>query len=319
MRKVLFATTALVALGGVSAASADISVSGSAEFQYDSWSGSSATSNSTNDTSLKPTTDFSISASKVLDNGMTISARTFQDGAADGAASFAEQGFSIIGDFGKLGFASDEDGDAFATALDITDDEGYNNDGTTISSFKPSDEWIASAEVSYKTPTVNGFTASIGMADGSYTDTTVGGVSYATALGAANVTLKYAFESAAKATSTSTSVDESSMGAVLSMGGATLTLAQQSSEYGDSSYDYQSNGAAIAYAVSSTLTVEAFSGETTNDGSTDANFKFKETGYGLTYTITDGLSLSLTNNTWDQDGTTDEDGTNTAVAIDLSF
>ena len=34
MRKVLLATTALVAMGGVSAASADISVSGSASYNY---------------------------------------------------------------------------------------------------------------------------------------------------------------------------------------------------------------------------------------------------------------------------------------------
>ena len=103
------------------------------------------------------------------------------------------------------------------------------------------------------------------------------------------------------------------------MGGATLTVAQQSSETSGNTYDYQASGAAIAYAVSDSLPVEAYSGETTNDGTTDSNFKFKETGYGITYTITPGLSLSLTSNTWDQDGTTNEDGTNTAVAIDLSF
>jgi hypothetical protein len=310
-------------LGGVSAASADISVSGSAEFQYDSWSGSSATSTTANDTNIATTTDFSISASTVTDNGLTLSARTFQDGSGDSLGdsdgSFDENGFSISGDFGKFGFASDEDGDAFATALDITDDEGYNTTASSISSYKPSDEWIASAEVSYKTPTVNGFTASIGIADGDYSDTSVGGVQYAATAGDASVTLKYAFESVGKATSTTAAVDETSLGMVLSMGGATLTIAQQTSEASGNTYDYQASGAAIAYAVSDTLTVEAFSGETTNDGSTDANFKFKETGYGITYTITPGLSLSLTSNTWDQDGTTDEDGTNTAVAIDLSF
>ena len=319
MRKVLFATTALVALGGVSAASADISVSGSAEFQYDSWSGSSATSTTANDSKIATTTDFSISASTVTDNGLTLSARTFQDGAADGSASFAEQGFSISGDFGKLGFASDEDGDAFATALDITDDEGYNTTATGISDFKPSDEWIASAEVSYKTPTVNGFTASIGMADGGYSDTSVGGVQYVANAGDATVTLKYAFESVGKTNSSTAAVDETSLGMVLAMGGATLTVAQQTSETSGNTLDYQASGAAIAYKVSDTLTVEAFSGETTNDGTSDANYKFKETGYGITYTITPGLSLSLTSNTWDQDGTTNEDGTNTAVAIDLSF
>ena len=318
MRKVLFATTALVALGGVSAASADISVSGSAEFQYDSWSGSHASSATADDNSISNTTDFAISASTVTDNGLTISARTFQDGSADGTASFSQNGFSIVGDFGKLGFASDEDGDAFATALDITDDEGYNTTAT-ISTFKPSDEWISDAEVSYKTPTVSGFTASIGVKDGAYSDTTVGGVQYATTAGDASVTLKYAFESAGKATSTTAAVDETSLGVVLSMGGATLTVAQQSSETAGNTYDYQASGAAIAYAVSDALTVEAFTGETTNDGTTDSNFKFKETGYGITYVVTPGLSVSLTNNTWDQDGTTDVNGTNTAIAVDLSF
>ena len=34
MRKVLLATTALVAMGGVSAASADISISGSVQYNY---------------------------------------------------------------------------------------------------------------------------------------------------------------------------------------------------------------------------------------------------------------------------------------------
>ena len=42
MRKVLFATTALVALGGVSAASADISVSAANELKYTSWSDNTA-------------------------------------------------------------------------------------------------------------------------------------------------------------------------------------------------------------------------------------------------------------------------------------
>ena len=317
MRKVLLATTAIVALGGVSAASADISVGGSAEFQYDSWSGTSADSTTTNNNSISTTTDFSISASAVLDNGMTISARTFEDGSADGTASFTQNGFKISDDWGTLGFASDESGDAFATALDITDDEGYNTTAT-ISARKPSDEWIDAAEVSYLSPAVSGFQFSVGMADGAAGDTTMGGAQFATSAGDATVTLKYAFQSTGKATSSAAGIDITSLGAVVAMGGATLTVAQQGYEQGSTS-DFEASGAAIAYTVSDALTVEMFTGETENNGTTDASFKFKETGYGVTYTITPGLSLSLTNNTWDQDGTTDEDGKNTAVALDLSF
>ncbi|MGB2189351.1 MAG: hypothetical protein ACPH89_11675, partial [Candidatus Puniceispirillaceae bacterium] len=177
MRKVLLATTAIVALGGVSAASADISVGASAEFQYDSWSGTNADSSTTNNNSISTTTDFSISASSVLDNGMTISARVFEDGSADGTASFAQNGFKISDDWGTLGFASDESGDAFATGLDITDDEGYNT-LATISARKPSDEWIDAAEVSYLSPAVSGFQFSVGMADGAHGDTTMGGAQF---------------------------------------------------------------------------------------------------------------------------------------------
>jgi len=321
MRKVLLATTAIVALGGVSAASADISVSGVAEFQYDSWSGSSADSTTTNNNKVNTTTDFSISASTVLDNGMTVSARTFQDGGSDGSAAFKEVGMKISDDWGTLGFASDEAGDAFATALDITDDEGYNTTAT-ITTLLPSDDWIDGAEVSYLSPAVSGFQFSIGMADGAKADNTMGGVQYSTAAGDASITLKYAFQSTGKATATGTgandSIDTTNVGAVISMGGATLTVSQKSREQG-TVVDLEASGAAIAYTVSDALTVEAFTAESEDDGTTDSDFKFKETGYGITYTITPGLSLSLTNNTWDQDGNTDADGKNTAVALDLSF
>ena len=321
MRKVLLATTAIVALGGVSAASADISVSGVAEFQYDSWSGSSADSTTTNNNKVNTTTDFSISASTVLDNGMTVSARTFQDGGSDGSAAFKEVGMKISDDWGTLGFASDEAGDAFATALDITDDEGYNTTAT-ITTLLPSDDWIDGAEVSYLSPAVSGFQFSIGMADGAKADNTMGGVQYSTAAGDASITLKYAFQSTGKANAAGTgandSIDTTNVGAVIAMSGASLTVSQKSREQG-AVVDLEASGMALAYTVSDALTLKAFTAESEDNGTTDSDFKFKETGYGITYTITPGLSLSLTHNTWDQDGNTDEDGKNTAVALDLSF
>jgi hypothetical protein len=66
MRKVLLATTALVALGGVSAANADISISGAAEFTYNQPTSGSNTMGV--DGSLV------ISASSTSDSGLTFSA-----------------------------------------------------------------------------------------------------------------------------------------------------------------------------------------------------------------------------------------------------
>ena len=68
MRKVLLATTALVALGGVSAASADISVSVANEMKYSSWSDNTASTTS-NNSSVTNDSTVKISASTVLDNG----------------------------------------------------------------------------------------------------------------------------------------------------------------------------------------------------------------------------------------------------------
>ena len=72
MRKILLATTALVAVGGVSAASADISISGAASYTYVSGSGTGFASDSNSNST---TTDFDIDGSSVLDNGMTIAGK----------------------------------------------------------------------------------------------------------------------------------------------------------------------------------------------------------------------------------------------------
>ena len=170
-------------------------------------------------------------------------------------------------------------------------------------------------------PNVSGFQFSIGVNDtGKYSDATQYGAQYAMTAGDAAITLKYAASNKGKTTSTGTDEkDATSMGLVIGMGGATLTIAQNTTEIGTTA-KYEAGSAAIAYAISDTLTVEAYSGETENDK--DANFKFKDTGYGITYTVTPGMTLSVTHNSWDyvsNSATTSDDGTNTAVALNVSF
>ena len=77
MRKVLLATTALVMMGGVSAAYADISVSGGHELKYQSWSKKQSTT--ANNSSISSGATYTISGSSVLDNGMTISGKIYSD------------------------------------------------------------------------------------------------------------------------------------------------------------------------------------------------------------------------------------------------
>jgi len=319
MRKVLLATTAIVALGGVSAASADISVSGGAEFKYDSWSGANSTT--ANNNSVTNQTKFKISASSVADNGMTLAAYTMQDGSSNG--NFNDFGFSISDDWGTLGF-HDAAGVVGQTSTDITAEEGYNGATNTLD-YKPADEQIPDADVSYTSPSMSGFQFSVGMDDTTAAeDTTMMGAQYSMSAGDAAITVKYAASSKGSATTTGRDgTDATSMAIVVGMSGVTLTLAQNDTEVkatsAASDADYEASSMALAYTISDALAIQMYTGETDNKKDTD--FKFKDTGYGLTYTITPGLAASVTHNSWDHtnNGGTKDSGTNTAVALNLSF
>ena len=321
MRKVLFATTALVALGGVSAATADISVSAGNEMQYKSWSSSTATT--ANNNSVTNKTSYKISASTVTDNGLTLSSYTAQDGSTSGG--FDDFGFSIAGDFGTLGFQGSESGDAFATATDVTPDEDMNYTAANITSmgtFKPADENVAGADVSYLSPDINGFQFAIGMDQGTTSgssDATIYGAQYSMTSGDASITVKYAASSGQKASAAATDVEATSLGLVVGYGDLTITLADNTKKKG-TTYDYSAQSVGVTYAASDVLTLSAYTGST-EDGK-DATHDVSDTGVGLAYTITPGLSLSVTYNDWDIKDTTtsyNEDGSITTVALDLSF
>jgi len=320
MRKVLLATTAIVALGGVSAASADISVSGGAEFKYETWGGANSTT--ANNSAITNQTKFKISASTVADNGMSLAAYTMQDGSANG--NFNDFGFSIADDWGTLGFQDAESGDAFETNTDITAEEGYNGATNTLA-YHPTDSQIAPTDVSYLSPNISGFQFSVGYTDtGAAEDTTAMGAQYSMSAGDAAITLKYAASSKGSATSSnSDGTDATSMGLVVAMSGVTLTLAQNDTEVkgtdGALDNDVEASSMSIAYTISDAMSVQAYTGE--SDDKVNTSFKFKDTGYGVSYTITPGLAATLTHNSWDHTNSsgTKDSGTNTAVALNLSF
>jgi len=319
MRKVLLATTAIVALGGVSAASADISISGGHELKYQSWNNS--TSTSANNSKISSGATYTISGSTVLDNGMTISGKLYSDNVADGTAAMESNGFSISDDWGTIGVADMESGDAFATAIDVTDDEGYDGGAaSTINTYAPGDEYVAGSDVSYLSPNISVFQFSVGINDtGAYSDATSVGAMYAMSAGDAAVTVKYAASNTGDTTSgAADEIDATSAALVIGMSGATVTLAQNTADVGTTA-EYESSGMAFAYVVSDSLTVEAYSGETENN--LDSDYKFKDTGYGITYTVTPGMTLSVTHNSWDyvSNAAASDDGTNTAVAVNVSF
>ena len=103
MRKVLLATTALVALGSVSAHAADISISGGYNFIY-----TVDGDNTTDETDTGAEGDVNIKFSNTTDSGITTTLNygLHETGLTAGQAAYDDLNASMSGDFGTIMFDS---------------------------------------------------------------------------------------------------------------------------------------------------------------------------------------------------------------------
>jgi len=345
MRKVLLATTALIAVGTVQAASADVTISGSFEWQYNTWdkSGTDYSSSTTSDNSITNEIDVGINFSSTTDSGLSLS---MGYGLTEVGSSPESIGASIGGDFGTLGTGFHaEYGDKFATGVGVTADGASPWTETTVGAGTlydtPADEMVASTAtgINYLSPDMNGFQFSLGMSNAggsSHADRTAGGFQYAMTAGDASITLKYAMSSQSDTSSgAGNGVDAQSLGLVIGLGDATVTVAQNTAESDNTdqshsasnattsnaaAFDYKNTGVGISYTVSDSLSVAAYTASAENDK--DSDYDVSENGVSLTYTIADGLSASVTHTDMDvrlNDQTTSTSGNYTVVAVNLSF
>jgi hypothetical protein len=319
MRKILLATTALVAMGGVSAASADFSLSGTASYNYinNSGAGGSGTAGPGNAESrdMSTTVDANISMSSSLDNGMSMSGLvSLHEGGVD------DSGWSITGDFGTVAFGGTANDGFGATATGLTADEGITlsaTDGaaTPVALAIPyktvHNDFIPHSNVSLTLPSVSGFTLGLGMTDGATNaaDGNQWGVTYAMDAGSMAVTVAYASASAGSGSAN----DASSAGVKVVSGDMTVVVARNELD------TYEATSVGASYAVNDSLTVQAYTG--TTEKSDTAAYEVKDTGIGLTYTVTTGLTISVTNNDFTGKGGTAgaENGSRTVVALDATF
>ena len=305
MRKVLFATTALVALGGVSAASADISVSASSSFNYVTTNGGAEVAE---DRDVNTQVDVGISAARTLDNGMSVTAMIGLDEASAGqSADGDDAGMTISGDFGTVAMGGSASDTLGAMSTDVTADEGWDLHANYID---PANEHVPHMDVSVALPPISGLNVVIGMVDGATAaaDGSGFGASYSTT-GTMPVTISYASYSTGAANS-----EVSSIGASVTAGAATVKVA--ANETGN----YTGTSVGATYTVNEKLTVAAYTG--TGEDSSNSAYEAEMTGMGLTYVIVDGLKLSITHNDFTGKGDSTagtQSGSRTAVALDVSF
>lgn len=324
MRKILLASTALVAVAGISAASAEISFSGSADFTYTSIS-DDVTDNATageNGTNMTADSQLAASYSTTTDTGLAISV------AYDVDANSGD--WSIAGDWGTFTF--DEGSEAMGTGMGDADSVSNMTFGMTPD--YDGAEAIGGGEIAYSN-TVGPISFAIGFGDpgtGNAANETSYGVSYSASVNGADVSLGYAAANAGASNTAvaSTDLSASSMNVGVTVGSIGVAMAQNATKTdrnddnasGAGTTDMKSTNFGLTYAVSDSLSLEAASRAATGTIAGDATYKYDESAYGVAYTVASGVKLTVSYSDFTQSGgtaITDTSGSATMVDLSVSF
>jgi outer membrane protein OmpU len=316
MRKILLASTALVAAAGISAASAEISLSGSTKIQYISTSSNNADNASAgeNGTKYGGDTNLGMSWSSTTDSGLSLSV-SYDIDADEGSAS-------ITGDWGTLTFA-DNGNDAMGIGMgnaDVVSNMRITDASDTIT--YNGEEAINGGRLAYSN-SISGISFGIGLGDsgtGTASNETSYGVSYSSSVNGADVTIGYATaNTGADNTSTSaTDLNATSMTLDVTVGSIGVSMAQntQKADNGTGAVDdLKSTNFGVTYAITDSLTLQAASVAASGTSSGTSGYKYDESAYGIAYTIASGVSLAVSYSDYSQSDNTAGSGTNVQLSV----
>jgi len=295
MRKILLAATALIAVGGVTAASADVSVSGSAQVQYDSADGSESSSTDGNIT---------IKGSFVTDSGlnvMAVSNNAIQNGSsAVGASGIIEDAYiQVSGDFGTFRAGqTDMVNDQNDGVLGINSDVytlGSVSHGTLIGTDTSDNDDDTS--FGYISPSINGMKFYAGAVPN-------GGSQMGVNFSVGGISLM-----AQTASGFSAGLDETSVGAGFNIAGFGINLGKKQEDASGTKTD--SMDMTLKYSLTDAATV-SFLVEEGKRGTT----KHENQALEIAYSIAPGLDAYIGYTSVDTAGVS---ASGTGVALSVSF
>jgi len=301
MRKVLLATTALVAFGGVTAANADISISGNYEWEFTQKDSGSTFGDDGH---------INIKAVEAADNGMTFTAMTTFGGGT--AANTTQNNYiQVDGDFGTV-YLGNVDGNGASSLMDGAlgrnkDIEGQLGAGGQTTDSGTADTAIfldGGADIIYMSTSVGGlqvgFGADLTDADNDATD---GAVDMAATYSMAGVNLFMSGTSGQE-------FDKSNFGVSASLAGLNIGVGSMS-EGGSSKA--KANDVGVNYTLANGLKIAALSSSGTGrDGTT----KIKMSNFGASYKIVPGVALNAESGVLTKAGV---DTNYTWIAVNMSF
>ena len=322
MRKILLASTALVAMTSVSAMAADITISGGYDFKYQNDTKKEATDAG----SFSSEADIDIKFSNTTDSGMTTTfavglhetglksskseAKEVDTETSDGAA-FDDLNASLSGDFGTIYFDAAGDDVAIGGMDEKADKAGEGKDEGMSSGYRGGILGTSGTTLGYKLPSVvDGLTIALshGEGAGEY-------FGYGIGYDAGMFDVNYVKE----ATNT---VDNTYIGAGVALGDISVGIEQVTYEDGDTpANDRKTEAMGVSYAMGDiTLAYEMGSMDDENASEEIENHK----QIAVTYAVASGIKLTLTNSEVDSNdaGTVGDDANDkemTEVQLTLSF
>ena len=332
MRKVLLTTTALVALGGVSAASA-IDISGTYMFDYTINDNGTTNTAGNNNTAMGSDARITFSGSSTTDAGITFGGSY----ALSAAGGVEDQGIYMSGDFGYVMMGATDgvvDGmDTFmnsAAAVEVG--AGTTNSGTTgtvaagLNGSATLTDTATAEKVGYRSPEISGFQFGVSHTDAGRTskaDNNQWIVTYD--FGVAKV--GYAAATIGAAAGTSAETNQKQMGIGTSFGDfgfkyATGTDTTKTTAGGESSkIDTDNWGLSYSGIENVSLYYDGVSSE--EKTGSNAGDKLDGTTVGLSYTIAPGVSALIesgSNDFTDSSATTGNDQSNyTRLGLSVNF
>lgn len=325
MRKVLLTTTALVALGGVSAASA-LDISGFQRFEYSSWDDTAAETGGENDSSFSDYNRVVFSHSVTGDSGMEASGYYRINNWGE-----AYHGISVTTDAGSLGFGNWWTAGGFMYNSHLYNGTFRSGTGQTFDGVNTS----AAASIvdggdnsiNYTMPSIGGLDAMVTMSDAGTTtsdDVTEVFVAYSGDVGGMGFRAHGGIVTADDSTGAAGDEKENTeVGINLDSGAIGIRLTNEEaitkSTAGVSTAKIETKEYAVTYKASDDLTLGVIMLDSQDKLDTTNNPKLDMTVIAANYFLMPGVRVQASTVNFDYEGATNNDGSSMNVALRIDF
>ncbi len=287
MRKILLASTALVAFGTVAANAADVTISGATDWHYINYDNTS-NSGAQNGSYIDHDSDVDFKFTTTTDNGLTL---TFAAGLSETGSD--DNNLTIAGDFGSLKLIGDGEGLA-DSAMDETVADNFSTLSPGLGMHGGD---LNNNTIVYTLPSMAGLTLKFHHQDAgvaSKGDNTAILAEYSADISGGSVKAQYISSSTddTGASGNQSGTDSTSMGLRFSLSDVQVTASQHTKSINTNAYDYKNDVIDVKYTGIEGLSISAFSLSGGDDKNT--SYDFNQSAASITYTIASGLTASVT-------------------------